>query len=104
MSARESWGEERQGAVRYADALKEHWLLIASLVTLAVAAAAAYSFTAEERYESYADVLVTPVAADDPTFIGFSLLREGDAQARPVLTAARRRPRRAARRRSTPSR
>lgn len=89
MNDRVGFGDERQGSVRYVDALKEHWLLVVALVTLAVGAAAAYSFTAENVYEANADVLVTPVAADDPTFIGFSLLREGDAQARPVLTAAR---------------
>ena len=89
MSARDTFGGEREGAVRYVDALKEHWLLITALVVLAVGAAAAYAFAAEDVYEAHTDVLVTPVAADDPTFIGFSLLREGDAQARPVLTAAR---------------
>jgi capsular exopolysaccharide synthesis family protein len=83
-----AFAEERQGGARYLEALREHWLLVVSLIVVAVGAAAAYSFTAAERYEAGADLLVAPVPADDDTFIGFSLLRESD-QSRSVLTAAR---------------
>ena len=52
-------------------------------------AAAAYSASATKRYESSADVLVSPLASGDQTFLGIpSLLRE-EGQGRAVLTAAR---------------
>ena len=54
----------------------------------AVGVAAAYSFTAQERYESQADVLVTPISGADDTFLGIGVLREG-VESRSVLTAAR---------------
>lgn len=82
-------GEDADGGVRYLHALREHWLLIAAIVVLAVGAAAAYSLTAEKRFEADAELLITPVASDDPTFLGFGLLREGDSQSRAVITAAR---------------
>jgi hypothetical protein len=51
-----------------------------------VVAAAVYSFTATKRYEARAELLVSPLRADDTTFEGFSLPREGGAA---VETAAR---------------
>jgi tyrosine-protein kinase len=83
------FGDERQGAARYLHALREHWLLILGIVVVAVAAAVAYSLLAEKRYEAEADILVTPVSADDDTFLGIGLLRESADQTRTVLTAAR---------------
>jgi non-specific protein-tyrosine kinase len=89
VSAREPAFAEREGAARYLQALREHWLLIALLVVVAVGAAAAYALTAEKRYEAGVDVLVLPVQGDDETFIGIPVLRESGVQARSVLTAAR---------------
>lgn len=81
--------EERAGASAYARALREHWLLVVGIVVVAVAAAAAYSLTAAKQYKATADVLVTPILAQDDTYVGISsLLRETD-QGRAVLTAAR---------------
>jgi capsular exopolysaccharide synthesis family protein len=82
-------GDDRREAVSYVRALREHWLLICVLVAVAVAVAAAYSLTATERYESSADVLVTPLSPNDETFVGMSLLRDGFGEAQPVVTAAR---------------
>jgi len=82
-----NFGDER-GGVRYLAALRHHWLLIAVVVAAAVGAAALYSNTAEERYEAEADVLVTPIANDDPTFVGIPLIRES-GESRAVLTVAR---------------
>ena len=82
-----SFGSQREG-VRYLVALRQHWKLIALIVIVAVAAAVAYSSLATERYEAEADVLVTPVASDDPTFAGIPLLRES-GESRAVLTVAR---------------
>lgn len=81
--------DERQGAVRYLVALREHWLLIAGLVAAAVAIAAAYAFTATERYEATADVLIQPVNGNDDLFVGLPVLSGGSIDARPVVTAAR---------------
>ena len=83
------FGDERHGVASYLDALREHWLLVLSLVALAVGLAAAYSFTAEKRYEAEADLLVTPLASTDDVYVGIpSLLRE-TGQGRAALTAAR---------------
>jgi len=83
------FGDERQGAANYLDALREHWLLIGAIVTVAVATAAAYSYTATKQYEAGADLLVTPISSTDQTYVGIpGLLRETD-QGRAVLTAAR---------------
>jgi capsular polysaccharide biosynthesis protein len=80
-------GREGQG-VRYLVALRQHWRLIALLVTAAVLAALVYSALAEDRYDAQADILVTPVAADDTTFAGIPVLRE-TGLSRAVLTVAR---------------
>jgi succinoglycan biosynthesis transport protein ExoP len=79
----------RSSAARYLGALREHWLLIVGLVVLSVVVAVAYVETATPRYESEADILITPVSDTDPSFLGFSLLREGNDPSRAVLTAAR---------------
>src|SRR5438046_8878037 len=75
--------------MRYLAALREHWLLITSLVVLCVLAAAIYSKTASKRYQAESDVLVSPVSGNDTTFIGFSILRESSDTSRAVVTAAR---------------
>ena len=83
-----AFADEREGRARYLEALREHWLLIVSLVAIAVAASAAFSLTAEKRYEARTDILVTPVPAGDDTYIGISLLRQSD-ESRAVVTASR---------------
>jgi capsular polysaccharide biosynthesis protein len=57
--------------------LRRRWLLIATLVAAAAAAVAAYSFTAADHYKATATLVVSPVAASDPTFLGIDVLREG---------------------------
>ena len=88
VTAVSSFGEERQGAARYMQALAQHWPFIVGTVVLAVLAAVVYVAMAEERYEAHADVLVTPVSPDNETFVGMPLIRES-GQGRSVLTAAR---------------
>jgi non-specific protein-tyrosine kinase len=80
--------QERQGTARYLQALAQHWPFIAGSVVLALAAALLYLATVEERYEAQADVLVTPVAINDTTFVGLPVIRES-GEGRGVLTAAR---------------
>jgi capsular polysaccharide biosynthesis protein len=65
------------------------WIAVAAFAALAGIAAAVYAYTTDDRYEASADLLVTPVAADDPNFVGFSALRDGDGDASPAETAAR---------------
>jgi capsular exopolysaccharide synthesis family protein len=80
---------ERAGAASYLHSLRQHRLLILTLVVVAVAAAATYSFTAAERFEAEADLIITPVSASDETFLGTSVFRESGVQSNSVLTAAR---------------
>lgn len=79
--------EERRGAGRYLDAIREHWLLIVGLVIVAVTAAAAYSYTAAKRYEAEAQIVITPTT--DATLLSIGLFGESSGQSRAVLTAAR---------------
>jgi succinoglycan biosynthesis transport protein ExoP len=86
----DAFGTEQEGGARYLQAIREHWLLIVGIVLLALAVATAVSKLSTKRYEARADLLVTPVAADDPTFLGLSVLRDtpGDPN-RSILTASR---------------
>ena len=70
--------EERRGAGRYLDAIREHWLLIAALVVVAVTAAAAYSYTAAKRYEAEAQIVITPTT--DATLLSIGLFGESSGQ------------------------
>ena len=80
--------EERQGTARYLQALAQHWPFIIGSVALALLAALLYLATAEDRYEAHADILVTPVAINDTTFVGLPVIRES-GEGRGVLTTAR---------------
>src|SRR5437588_3940353 len=62
---------------------------LAALVGVAAGAAAIYCVSATKRYESQAELLVSPVPAKDTTFLGFSVLRESGDPGRVVDTAAR---------------
>jgi succinoglycan biosynthesis transport protein ExoP len=81
--------DEGGGASAYLQALRDHWLLILSIVAVAVAAAAAYSYTATKQYKATADVLVTPIASTDETYVGIPSLLQETNQGRAVLTASR---------------
>lgn len=83
-----TFGDERGGGIRYLQALREHWLLIALVVLVAVVAAAAYSTTAQKRYEAHAKLLVTPVPAGDPTYLGLPVITAPTDQSRVVITAS----------------
>ncbi len=83
-----AFGEQRGGLANYAQALREHWLLIVTLVVLSVGAAALYSFTAQKRWVADSSLIVTPLAGSDTVFLGTSALREAGGQSNSVLTAA----------------
>ncbi|HXY86386.1 MAG TPA: polysaccharide biosynthesis tyrosine autokinase [Gaiellaceae bacterium] len=81
---------ERQGAVRYADALREHWVMILGLVLTALIVAVVYSTTAHKRYQAEADILVTPISSSDDTYTGIrGVLQDTTGQSNAVLTVAR---------------
>ena len=80
--------EERQGTARYLQALAQHWPFIIGSVALALLAALLDLATADDRYEAHADILVTPVAINDTTFVGLPVIRES-GEGRGVLTTAR---------------
>jgi capsular exopolysaccharide synthesis family protein len=82
-----SFANQREGASRYLAALREHWLLILTLVVVAVGSAAAYSYTAQKKYKAEADLLVSPQG--DTAFEGLPVIRESNGLTSGVLTAAR---------------
>jgi capsular exopolysaccharide synthesis family protein len=84
-----STGFSDRGAVGYLRAFRQHWLLMASLVVLAVASTALITYTQTKQYTASADVQITPVSANDTTFQGFSLFRQPQDGSSIVLTAAR---------------
>src|SRR5919201_3058686 len=62
---------------------------IVALAAVATGAAAVYSFTVAKRYEARAELLVSPLPANDKTFDGFGLPREGGAAAETIARLVR---------------
>ena len=83
-----SFGSQSEGASRYLTALREHWLLILTLVAIASAARQSLAHGAK-RYEAEAQVLVNPVSEGDTTFVGMPVIKESNGLTSGVLTAAR---------------
>jgi capsular exopolysaccharide synthesis family protein len=79
-----------QGSMRYLQALRRHWLLIATLVVVAIASAAVSSYTATKRYQASADLLIRPMPSNDSTYQGFnSIFAQSVDGSSAVVTAAR---------------
>jgi tyrosine-protein kinase len=76
-----------EGAGPYLRAVRSHWLLIVEVVLVAVLAAGVYASVAPKRYQAEADLVVTPIAPDDPAYVGVNVLRDS-AQGSSVVTAA----------------
>src|SRR2546430_2765682 len=62
---------------------------IAALAAAAAGAAAVYSLAATKRYEARAELLVSPLRAEDTTFEGFALPRDGGAAAETIASLVR---------------
>src|SRR5438552_1951957 len=62
---------------------------IVALAAVVAGAAAVYSLTTAKRYEARAELLVSPLPANDRTFAGFGLPREGGAAAETVARLVR---------------
>lgn len=83
-------GSDERGAIRYFQALREHWLLIVLAVAIGVVVASVYSLTATKRYEAEASLLVTPVPAPQSAFLSISAFRESSEDpTRTVVTLSR---------------
>jgi succinoglycan biosynthesis transport protein ExoP len=72
---------DRQGAPTYLQALRHHWLAIAALVALAVAAAVAYSTQSGKRYDAEAVLFVTPLPSADDALASIGVFREAGSGA-----------------------
>ena len=80
---------EQEGLGRYLEIVRERLGTIVVAVAVTLAVAVAYLATAEQVYEAEADLLVTPVPAEDPLLAGLGLIRESSDPTRDVETAAR---------------
>lgn len=80
---------DREGALApYLRAVQAHKIVFVVVVLAAVAAAGIYTQTSTKEYSSTAQILVTPIAQDNTSFIGLNLLRESGDPTRTVQTAA----------------
>jgi Mrp family chromosome partitioning ATPase/capsular polysaccharide biosynthesis protein len=79
---------DRAGLGPYATAVRAHPLIVAGITLLVVAATVGWLGWRDPRYESTAEILVTPLLADEPAFIGLQLLRESSDPTRVAQTAA----------------
>src|SRR5205814_3489363 len=80
---------EQQGLARYVSTLRERKWLIALTVLVTTLAAVAYVVTASKVYKAEADLLITPVANDDPTLSGLGLISASSDPTRDVETASK---------------
>jgi polysaccharide biosynthesis transport protein len=80
---------EASGFQRYFQTLRERFRMVVTVLVVTTLAAAAYLAVAEKVYEGEADLLVTPVSADEPVYTGLGLIRESNDPTRDVETAAR---------------
>jgi tyrosine-protein kinase len=78
---------EQAGGV-YLRAVRRHWLLVAFVALFTTAVTLLTVSRAERTYEASAYVLVNPVPASDPTFLGTGVVADTGDPARTVQTAA----------------
>ena len=64
------------------------WLALATLTAAGAAATAGYGLTAPKRYRATAELLVSPVSANDPTFTGLGVLRDSGGKRTAAGSAA----------------
>jgi succinoglycan biosynthesis transport protein ExoP len=80
---------EQEGLQRYAETLRERAGLIALVAVLATLAAIFYVLTAAKTYRAEADLLITPISADNTTLASLGLITQSPDPTRDVETAAR---------------
>src|SRR3954471_15044688 len=64
------------------------WLAVLTLTAAGTAAAVGYGLTAPKRYRATAQLLVSPVAVNDPAFTGLDVLRDSGGTRTAAATAA----------------
>jgi capsular exopolysaccharide synthesis family protein len=69
--------------------VRRYWALLVVFVAAGVGAAFAYTRVAPKSYTAEADLLVTPVSADDPNLVGLPLVRQTADPTADVLTVAK---------------
>jgi receptor protein-tyrosine kinase len=80
---------EDEGLQRYVGTIRERFWLIALTTVLTTLIAILYVLTATKMYSAEADLLITPVNADDPTLNSLGLLTSSSDPTRDVETAAK---------------
>jgi len=64
------------------------WLAVLTLTAAGAAAAVGYGLTAPKRYRATAQLLVSPVSVNDPTFTGLDVLRDSGGKRTAAASAA----------------
>ncbi len=72
----------------YLRAIRSHRMLVILVTLAAIAAAVAWTVLRTPSYSATAEMLVTPVAQEDQTFLGLPVLRDSGDPTRSVQTAA----------------
>lgn len=80
--------EEQGGGKRFLELARERPWLIALPLVLTLLAAVLYISTADKVYEAQADLLITPVPADEGALLGLGLIAESNDPSLPIETAA----------------
>jgi Mrp family chromosome partitioning ATPase/capsular polysaccharide biosynthesis protein len=82
-------GDGHEGALgTYLRAVRSHLVVVAAVTLAVVLAGVAYAQVRTSTYSATAEMLVTPVPADDPSFLGLPLVRDTGDGARTLQTAA----------------
>ena len=85
---RESGSRADNTGVRFSHSLLGRWLPVVALTAVGAAAAAGYAYTAKDRYRATAQLIVSPVSASDPTYLGLGLLRDTGGRRTAAASAA----------------
>jgi capsular exopolysaccharide synthesis family protein len=80
--------EEQEGLQRYVETLRERFWLVVSTVAIATVVAILYVLLAGKTYEAEADLLITPVNADDAVLANLGLIGGSADPSRDVETAS----------------
>jgi capsular polysaccharide biosynthesis protein len=85
---RKSGSRADNTGVRFSLSLFGRWLPVVALTAVGAAAAAGYAYTAADRYRATAQLIVSPVSASDPTYLGLGLLRDTGGKRTAAASAA----------------
>ena len=80
---------ETRGAVRYVQAVRQHWLLTLLVTAATVLIAVVFVAVTPPRYEATADILVTPISVNDENLRGLSVFTQSLNGSSVVVTASR---------------